>query len=73
MHGYLYSLGPFICMGTTIQKVSSNWLNRYLYNHRVLVIDGYLYILQSLWYLQALLMEALALYMLMLVGSVKTV
>ena len=28
--GYLYSLGPFTRTGTTIQKVNSNWLNRYL-------------------------------------------
>ena len=27
---YFYSLGPSICMGTTIQKVNSNWLDRYL-------------------------------------------
>ena len=39
---YLHSLGTVICMGTTIQKLDSNWLNRYNYTyiHRVLVIDG---------------------------------
>ena len=26
--GYLYSLGTVICMGTTIQKLDSHWLNR---------------------------------------------
>ena len=40
--GYLYSLGTFICMGTTIQKLDSPGLTG-TYFDRVLVIDGYLY------------------------------
>ena len=31
--GKLYSLGTFICIGTTIQKFDRNWLNRYLYSY----------------------------------------
>ena len=40
--GYLYSLGTFICMGTTIQVwIATGFMGTYIY--RVLVFDGYLY------------------------------
>ena len=28
---HLYSLGTFICMGTTIQEVDSDWVHGYIY------------------------------------------
>ena len=39
--GYLYSLGTYVCVGTTIQEKGSNCFDRYLYSW-VLVNDGYL-------------------------------
>ena len=30
--GYLYSLGTYVCVGTTIQEKGSNCFDRYLYS-----------------------------------------